>query len=246
MSCEIKPAPLDAVNPPALVPPAPGMAFLIALPDGCNATRTTIFNVDAVAAMQRGLKDYLDQIESEDSGAPVRFMSVDTTWAEPNEDAVYPSAAVLLEGEPEFEPTGLSTSLYDDDVMPDGTVVDKRADVTAMFRIVAHCATPGERNIIARMLEVALNPVHWMAGFWLELPFYGGQRATFLPVRAEYRDDEVLARHNLRPVIVFLEGRVSEVVPRNLPKFQPRIDVSVTDPLDVPNAEALESPSATG
>lgn len=223
--------PPEVRNLPRLVPPEPGPAFLVRLPD-TEATRTTVFEADAVASMQRGLKEYLERLSSQDSGAEVRFRSVDMTWAEPNEPAEYPAAAILLEGNPEYEADNLTPRVFEGDRMPDGSYVEKRSEVTALFRIVAHTATPGERDLIARMLEDALAPVDWMYGFYVELPHYGGQRATFLPVRADYRDSAELARHGLRPVEVFVEGRVAEVVVRRPPTLQAHVIVRVDDPTD--------------
>lgn len=235
--------PRDDANPPRLVPPDPGPATLVQWP-GTAPTRTTVFNADAVASMQRGLKELIEQASIDDSGATVRFRSVDMTWAEPNEQGEYPAAAVLIEGKPEFDAGNLSPRVFEHDKMPDESYVDQRSEVTAMLLVVAHCATPGERNLIARMLEVALNPVDWMAGFYLDLPYYGGQRATYLPVRAEYKDDATLARHNLRPIEITVEARICEVIPRKPPMMKPQIVVIVGDPADPAPENAPGVPSA--
>jgi hypothetical protein len=228
--------PEEDVNVPKLVPPAPGGTKL-QTDAYAGVARTTRFEVDAVGAMQRGLKEYLEQVQSTQAGAVVRFRQVADTWAEPNDEADYPAAAVLIEGIPEYDAHNLSPRIYDGptgDFMPDGTVVEKSTEVVAMLRVVAHCANPGQRDVIARLLEVSLKPVPWMYGFRLDLPHYGGQRATYLPMRADYKDDAALARHNLRPIEVVVEARVSEVIPRTLPAFQPKFAPDVQDSSDPP------------
>jgi hypothetical protein len=220
-----------------LVPPIPGEATLVTRASAEPPVLTARRDCDAVTALKRGLKDYLEQVFIDVAGARVRFQKVNSTWAEPEEKAVYPAAAILVGGEAEYDYSSLTPSLDPKRKVILGTepagmssYLIKYAEVTVDLIIQVFTSSPEERIQVAMLLEDALNPVDWMYGFKIDLPFYFNQRAVYEPVTTQFLDSEEDARKRYRPGSLALKGQVSLLRVRSLPRLDPRASVVVETP----------------
>jgi hypothetical protein len=81
------------------------------------------------------------------------------------------------------------------------------------LQIEVYCSDKVQRAGVRRMLEDALWPVEWMAGFRLVLPQYHNAIATFLPLSAQLGDSIETAMAGLRP-LTFPAPRPVPDVPR--------------------------------
>jgi hypothetical protein len=222
------------------VPPAPGGTKLITVANAKPPHLTAIRECDAVTALKRGLKEYLEQVYLDVEGVRVRFQQVHDVWADTDQVAQYPSAVVMAADEatydyssftPVLDPLRLVSQVVVNGAEPANmrSYLVKYAEVEAKLALEIHCSSPAERVQVQMMLEDALNPVDWMYGFKLDLPHYFNQRAVYEPMTSQMLDSEGDARRRWRPGTVFLAGQVSLLRVRALPQFQPLAQVTVIE-----------------
>lgn len=230
--CDFVPPPPEPTNPPRLA--MDGDAELV-LDPGIPTSLTTREETDAIGAMRRGLAEYLARAEKDVAGVRVRFSEVFEEWAESDDDNVrYPAAAVLAPEDIMYDGHAMTPSVLPER-LPDGRNVVKMSEATCELVVEVHCSSPGERDSVRMMLEEALNPVDFVYGFILYLPFYFGMRAVFALLSLTMPDDETSARHGLRMIRLKISAQVSVVRPRTLPEFKPKLQLTVND-LTTPNA----------
>ena len=240
--CDPAPLPPEEIeSPPPLVPPSPGLTRLITSAAEPRAQYTVNRECDAVTAVKRGLKEYLEQVYLDVLGVRVRFQKVVEVWAESDEVARYPGAAVMAYDDADYEAGSMTPRLditavvqRPDDPSDERTYLVKYSEATVPLVVEVHTTSPEERVGVAMLLEDALNPVDWMFGFKLQLPHYFNQIAVFEPVRTQILDTEDAARRRFRPGSVFLSAQVSVLRARSLPTLQPRATVEVVNPMDPP------------
>ena len=214
------------LNPPPLVPPPVGGTRLVLTPGEClepSSNRET----DAVTALKRGLKEYLEQIYLNVAGAQVRYQAVLDAWAEPESVATFPSAIVQPIGAATYDASSFSPNVQSKNKLPDGNYLVKYSEVAVQLTIESHCSSPEERVAVTMMLEDALNPVDWMYGFKLDLPHYFNQRAHFEPVTGTMDDSADQAVRRLRPGIVTLNANVSVMRILCRPGLRPVVRLTV-------------------
>lgn len=230
------PPPQELPGTSLLVPPAPGGSKLVTLASAKPPHLTANRECDAVTALKRGLKEYLEQVYLDFEGVRVRFLQVHDVWADTDQVAQYPSAVVMAADEANYDYSSFTPVLNPAHLVVNGaepastkTYLVKYAEVEVKLALEIHCSSPSERVQVQMMLEDALNPVDWMYGFKLDLPHYFNQRAVFAPMTTQMSDSEGDARRRWRPGTIFLAGQISLIRPRSLPKFQPKVDVTVID-----------------
>lgn len=236
MGCDPPPPPPEELPSPPVLVPDPGATTLITFRDGVVAPPTRRRDCDAVTAVKRGLKEYLQQVFIDVAGERVRFLQVFDAWAESDEIALYPSAAVMTRGEATFDASGFTPKVIGVPV-PDATAkagsqtyLVKYSEAVVPLVIEVHTSSPVERANCAMLLEDALNPVEWMYGFQLVLPHYFNQRVVYEPMTTQFNDTEDSARRRWRPGTIFLQAQISVVRPRQLPGFDPKALVTTLDP----------------
>jgi len=142
--------------------------------------------------MARGLSDYLGQQSVEIGGRRLQLKAY-TTWAEPEDAVKYPAVAIAAESgiyDRSFTPT------YEDTI--EGDVRLMAFSEFQQNLIVDLWATdPRERSYLCAMIEEALNPVDWMYGMRLLLPFYHNTVASYELLSSQYFDstDDAMAKY---------------------------------------------------
>ena len=211
-------------NTVALKPGPRPLSSLVRDPD-FQPVLTGYRETDVHTAMSRGLAEYLSQLQIDIGGRQLRLTTF-STWAEPEQNVNYPAAGV-----------GAGAGKYDRSFTPHliSTVAnDVRLFAYSEFAqelaIELWATDPKERLYLVAMIEESLNPVDWMYGCRLHLPFYHGATATYELVNSQYSDSADDAVKKYRKATFTLNGSIEAIRSLSLPLSVPRARVDVVDP----------------
>lgn len=230
-------------NPPAQAsypPGPPGRTRLITAPTTPHID-SGVQETDARLALTRGLAEYLEQLRyAAVGGRVVRFKAVHEEWAEPEENAAYPSAAVYLQGSGAYEPRALTPALNPEQRLPppDGRYLIIPAEYSVDVAVELWATDPEERTALIQMLEAAFNPVPWRFGFVLELPHYFNVRSTFTLSGMSIPDDGEDAIRRYRRALFTLHAQVPLITLFSFPDAKPMFDLQAVG-TDISVVEAL-------
>jgi hypothetical protein len=168
---------------------------------------------DARTALTRGLAEYLARLVFKaPGGRELRFNKVLDTWAEPEDEAHYPRAYVGGIGEGTYDSTGFTpdqpTSRNKLPGPPDGRYLVSACALVQDLTVEVWANDPPARRAIVAGLETAFNPVDYMSGFFLELPFYFNSRARYSLKGMAYLDNEQDAMRRYRKAAFTIAGEV--------------------------------------
>lgn len=220
------PAP-SPIQPPRnsvqLKPGARPVSSLITAPE-YELGLTSYREVDAHTAMARGLAEYLGQQTIEVGGRKLQLTTY-TTWAEPEDAIRYPAAAVMAEsGEyaRSFTPSYIETVARD-------VRLFAYSEFNQELIVEVWATDPRERSYLVAMVEEALNPVDWMYGMRLQLPYYYNTSATYELMSSQYLDsaEDALAKYRRARFVVRSNMTVYRLL--NFPDAHPRIVVETED-----------------
>jgi len=168
--------------------------------DSSSSTALTGYReTDAHTALARGLAEYLGQQTVEVGGRKLQLTTY-TTWAEPEDAIRYPSAAI-----------GAGEGVYDRSFTPSYQVTIEGnlrlmaySEFSQELQIDLWATDPKERSYLMAMVEEALNPVDWMYGMRLVLPFYHNATATYELLTSQYVDssDAAMAKYRRASIAV--------------------------------------------
>jgi hypothetical protein len=195
--------------PQGYAPPAVGTRLITKADDLREFTATQ--ETDARTALTRGLAEYVSGLEwLESGGRYFKFERVFSSWAEPEDEALYPSAVVRADGQGEYLDSKLTPAVQGNRklALPDGRYVVSSCEYMLDIVLEARTTDPEARAAITAMLERELSPVDWRYGLLLELPHYFNQRASFEPRGSTYLDAEDKSLQRLRIVTFALRACV--------------------------------------
>lgn len=190
--------------------PPPGKARLITSRDD-KQTYSANRETDTRGALTRGVAEILEQLSAQAQGGRVmRFKKVRDDYAEPEQTAVYPSAVVRTIGAGTYDASSFTPEISKDSRIPgpDGRYVVKLAELKQDLALEIWATDKKERAELVSALESYLNPVDFMYGFRLELPFYFNARATFELTSVVYEDDEETAMRRYRRALFTVAATV--------------------------------------
>lgn len=206
-----------------------GNTQLITSPDtkpNFTANRTS----DARTALTRGLAEYLMTLElPANGGRNFYFRKVYEVWAEPEDPADYPSAAVLILEESQYDasrlvPSGGSSVRLP---APDNRYLLVSSELTAKLVVEIVATDPVERQALVSMVEDGFAPVDWMYGVRLALPHYFGQHATYEPLSVQYFDSDEEGMRRFRRAQITVAATVPVTRLSAYPDAQPRFRLEV-------------------
>ena len=187
------PAPIQpARNSVQLKPGARPAATLVRDPR-TMVMLTEYRDTDTHTAMARGLAEYLSQQSIEIGGRRLQLTTY-TTWAEPEANVTYPAAAI----------GPIEAGAYERSFVPSlvQTINGERrliafSEFSQTLQIDVWATDPRERSYLSAMVEEALNPVDWMYGMRLILPFYHSATAVYEMLSSQYVDssDDAMAKY---------------------------------------------------
>lgn len=211
------------------VPDGPGGSKLITRREE-PGTITLNRETDARSALTRGLKEYLKTLSIDTPrGRRQAFQRVTSTWAEPEERAQYPAAAVLADGPGLYDQSKLSPNPVAKFLTPNPVGLIQVSEFTIDLTLDVWATDPEERIGLGMMLEDALTPVTWMYGFVLELPHYHSARGAYELMSQSYVDTDVDATRRYRRAQYVIKGHIPVYRTTKLPETLPRTLVVVTE-----------------
>lgn len=224
---------------------------LILTPDEA-APYTAVRETDVRTALLRGLREYVENLSYDaPGGARHRFLRVEETWPEPDQNAKYPSASIYTDEPGLYDAVGFTPSFAQ---LPDGRVLQTTAEFTQTITIDLWCTNATERMGLIAMLEDAFDPVDWMSGFRLRLPHYFNAVASYLKVNLSAVDSTENANRRWRLASMTLQAAVPQIrMVGALPGLELRIEVetyeadrsdTVTPPIE--GITATDLPAGAG
>lgn len=218
------PAPIQGPRNSVRLQPGARPAAFAVLDPSYQPQLTAARECDAHTALARGLAEYLGQQSTTIQGRVLQLNTY-SAWAEPEDSARYPALTV-----------GAGRGEYVRGFTPDGMMTldgDLRLAVITEFTqtltLEMWANDPRERSYLTAMVEEALNPVDWMYGVRLVLPFYHGTTATYELIANTYMDSAEDAMARFRKVEFTVEANVTVYRLTSLPSTKPvrlRLDVS--------------------
>lgn len=208
---------------------------------------TFVREEDARSALARGLKDYLETLSiTWGAGRLLRWDHVSIEWAEPEDPGNYPALSIVGEGEGTYEENAQELlSVVDETGALDG-YLKQSSELKQTFNLIVWANDPAERSGLVAALEDALEPVDWMQGLRLELPYYFNARAGYAKLSVSYTDDAASAQSRARNASIMVTGYVTQYVPTILPPLRPVVRSTVLDaPEPVPGAPREPAPTGS-
>ena len=178
---------------------------------------------DVSTALARGLAEYLGQQTIEVSGRKLT-VSTYSTWAEPEANAALPAIGVAP-----------STGTYERSISPITMIEQVDHDVRLVaftefeqeMQVELWASDPKERAYLSAMIEEALNPVDWMYGLRLVLPFYHGTTATYELKACQYLDNSDDSVNRYRKALFTVEATITVYRLLTLPDSRPALRLDV-------------------
>jgi hypothetical protein len=183
--------------------------------------------VDTRTALARGLAEYFGQLERvAEGGRALRFRNVQVTWAEPETPSESPALTVTATTPATYEDADFTPRV----VFHSGAGSLREIGACSQdFLVTVWSTDPMQRLGLCIAIEDAADPVEWMSGFRLELPYYFGARATFLVQNVFYQDSAAEAQRRWRPAVYQVHGSVPKYIPIGTPPtLIPEVGLEVT------------------
>lgn len=196
---------------------------------------------DARTALTRGLAEYLESIVvNAMGGRQLRFKQVLRSWAEPEQESKYPSAIVYSQVPGTYDASRFTPGVAAKNriALPDGRYVVALAEYVQNLTVEIWCTDPSERSELVTAVELAMNPLDFMYGLLLELPYYYNQRAVYEMLDMRYLDSEEDAMRRYRKAAFSVTAQIPLIrlatiaggVPRIvLDKVGPDVILNLTD-----------------
>lgn len=187
---------------------------------------------DARTAMARGIQDYFETFKMVIGDRTITFKQVFSIWADPEDDAEYPSAAVAMGEEASYDAARTTPTVSRNNAVPGvpNKFLVPVCELIQSFSVLIRCTDPQERSEILAMCEEGiLAPADFMYGFRLVLPYYHNTRAEYEPMGVQYVDSEELAKRRFRGAILKIEARIAVLKLKEFPKADIRSRVDMED-----------------
>lgn len=203
--------------------PGPRTSTIAVLEPDFRPQLTMRRECDVSTALARGLAEYLGQ-QSIEVGGRRLSVSAYSTWAEPEQNAALPAIGVAP-----------SSGTYERSISPLTLIeqVDHDLRLVAFtefeqqLNVELWASDPKERAYLGAMIEEALNPVDWMYGLRLVLPYYHGTTATYELKSCQYLDNSDDSVNRYRKALYVVEATITVYRLLSIPDAQPvlRLDV---------------------
>jgi len=211
------------------------MISTIAMP-GTPIVYTANRECDARTAITRGLAEYLSGMTIDSVGGRRNALrKVFQTWPDAEDEAVYPSAVVLMRGVAAYDSSRFVPGINDREKLPapDGRYVSTVAEMVGDLTVELWCNDSSERADLVAAFEEELVPYDDMYGLMLDLPHYYGNRAVYELKDVQYIDDEQTAMQRYRKALFTLTAQMPVVRLRSYPMAKPRVVIEVNPIVEV-------------
>lgn len=205
--------------------PAPEAVETRLVEVGMESVFTPRNETDARGALTRGLAEYVSQLSTTwGGGRELAFYNVFDYWAEPEDGAQYPSAAVYTDADGTYDASHFTPSVGA--MVAPGQYLVSTSDLSVDLMLDVYTTDPIMRAGVNKMLEDALNPHDWRYGLVLDLPHYFGSRGVYELLKQSFIDSEDLSQARYRRVVFTLRATVTVYRLKTLPLHDPRVRVT--------------------
>lgn len=185
------------------------------LAPGDREALSTYCEEDVRTAIARGLREYLEQLEIDWKGRPLRFVEVAQTWADNEQPAKFPAAVLVASEQLVYDRSNLSPQVIR---AASGEGLRLVCEGVQQFRLVIWANDKVERAGLVAMVETAMTPTTWMYGLRLELPFYFNARAVYEPLGVSYDDASDATQKRWRIATMAITGVLPQIAFTPRPK----------------------------
>jgi len=202
---------------------------LITKTDDLAVSPTDYREVDAKTALTRGLAEYVETlVVNAPGGRKLKFANVLDHYAEPDEKAQFPSAAIYATADgvydaSEFTPQTPNVRNH----VSDDLYLIKSCELVQPIIFEVWANDVEQRLALVMGLEELLNPVDWRYGFVVELPFYFNERAVYAVQSMTYPDSEAEAIKRYRRAVYAVMASIPVCNVRRYPLAQTKLVVDV-------------------
>ncbi len=191
-----------------------------------------------VRAACRALAEYIGARSIEvGGGRQLKFAAAYYDWPTYDDEAkLYPIVTVYQVGDATYDACSYTPTLtsyteslvgrVDDSPAP---VLLKVAEIEVMLVLEVTTNDPDARDALTLLVEDALNPVDWMAGARLRVPYYHGAQVDFLIESMNIDDDEGSARARLRRVAFAVSVSMPQYRIKGYPRATVRANITTRD-----------------
>ena len=212
------------VSDPDIMPPPLGQTRVILDPSD-REKLSTYREEDVRTALARGLKEYLEQLEIEWKGAPLRFAETLQVWADNEQPSKFPSAVLVTSEALKYDRSRMSPQVIRSD---SGETLRIMCEAVQEFRLVIWANSAPERAGLVSMVEDAMSPNTWMYGLRLELPFYFNSRATYELLGVGYEDASDSSQKRWRIATMAVTGCLPQIAYNPTVDMVPQVFVTST------------------
>jgi hypothetical protein len=156
---------------------------------------TTVVTMDPERALFQAVADYLATMQYVgQDGRAVSFSYVAAGQVDLETDFQFPLVAVSGSGDATDEANGLgmayngSTERIQDSLTGKNYLLLKASELAVSLTVEAFANDPVERSLMQQGMRDLFNPVDWMAGFRMKIPYYHGVFASFLVTSSRKND----------------------------------------------------------
>lgn len=190
---------------------------------------SSVRQVDMHRAVTRGIAEYIRFLDFTDhTGRALKLAQVFDTWAEPEDLAKYPCAAVHSPETGIYDASNFAPITGSSPVTVDGYTLRQSAEFKLMAYLDVYCVDPNQRSGVVMGLEDALLPVDWMYGARLALPFYFGVHMDVSLESVTYFDSAESAQRKLRIAQLLVSASIPMIKPVKLPVAKTTVTSSVS------------------
>ena len=184
---------------------------------------------DCRTALTRGLAEYISQLYIDwNGGRQFAFRRVFDAWAEPEDEADYPSCAIYSDADGLYDASKFTSGDPGARVqLPSGEYLISSCEFVLDIQIDVWATDSVQRMGLVAMLERDLDPTDFRYGLLLELPHYFNERASFEKTSMRYIDNEDAAQRRIRRAQITVTGRVPVIRLASLPDMSARARANV-------------------
>lgn len=178
---------------------------------------TTVCLTDERSALSRGLFEYLSSnLVGEITWADQTYnIKVYGQWAEQEQQARYPAVTIYSTDELTYDQDEADDQAMrnDEPIMVDDSnnAIFSIGECAVRFVVECWANNPEERAAVVKIITDLLNPVTFMYGFRLVLPFYFNNVATFSLRGNLYIDNEQDAQRRYRKAVLSVQARMKHI-----------------------------------
>jgi hypothetical protein len=158
-------------------------------------------------------------------GRLIQPESVTYDWAPPELPAKFPAISIFASGEAQYEANKSSPTQLNDG---SHRWLRSNSQLMQKFSVMLWANDATARSALLAAIEDMLEPVDWMQGVRLMLPYYFGVHATYEKLSVSFLDSPDNAQKRWRLATISVNGYIPQYIPlQSIPMIRPSAQVIV-------------------